>query len=207
MPISPVQDFLYNTFGYGRIDDLMSGLKPEGVQRREFLEGTILGTFGRRASTSSDTGSYSNPSPTWKRSSIRIPHIFNQSQLEEQISAGKDYLNQLQGQNILRPEILKRQFFLSSYTSFVGLTSNGVKERLSKIHTEDFPNAQYNWKRIGRFQCSITQDDFYLFSEGASTKYGAKLICIAFNLPQSEVENLNNIAKRFNFVTRDSKSS
>ena len=91
MPSNAIQGFLYNTFGYGQLDNLTKGIKSPDVAFREFMDGTILGTFGRRSCPSIDCGPLGS-TPAWKKRFITAPHIYETLQLEDKIKAGKQYL-------------------------------------------------------------------------------------------------------------------
>jgi hypothetical protein len=42
-----IKSFLYDVYGYGKIDELVSGQKPKDLPLVDFLDGTIIGTFRR----------------------------------------------------------------------------------------------------------------------------------------------------------------
>jgi len=197
-----IANFLYNTFGYGQLDNLLKGVKPHQKTTREFMEGTILGTFGRRASPACDVRqSQGILVPAWRRPAFRAPHIFSASQLEEEIQRGKNYLRRIDERDILGPEIIARQFFLSSYTAFVGFTANNVKQRLQDIHQQEFPQAAFEWAIRGRYQGYIKDDEFYLFSEGSTARSGGKLFFASFNLSPGIVDDINRIAGQYTAMT------
>ncbi|MBI5066275.1 hypothetical protein HZA97_08625 [Candidatus Woesearchaeota archaeon] len=192
-----IENFLYQTFGYGRVRDFIDSDKSD-KSLKSALEGTILSSFGTRASPARDEIDINGESvPAWRNSHITVPHIFSASQLEEQIKAGKRYLDNFLGKNILRPKIQERQFFLSSFTTFVGYTSKEVREVISKVHAEYFPQAEYQFAIKGRYQGFIEEGDFYLFTEGSVSRFGAKLIVASFNLPESVVTELNRISSKY----------
>ncbi|MBI4919656.1 hypothetical protein HY837_07005 [archaeon] len=199
-----IKDFLYDTIGYARIEDFVTGEKDPDTTLRNFLNGTILGTFGKRSSPAIDSyDKYGKAIPAWKKNYITIPRIYSVSELEAQINEGKRYLNRLTGEDILKPEIQKRQFFLSSFKVFVGYTSKSVREKVQKIHQEGFPQAEYQFQIKGRFRGHIKQDDFYLFTEGSTSTMGAKLIVAAFNLPEEVVTDLNGISARYHYLMKN----
>jgi len=200
-----IKKFLYETCGYGRIEDFVRGNKDADTSLRKFLDGTILGTFGTRASPAMDYKT-DGQGAAWRRRSISVPHIFSASELEEQIERGKNYLNNLYGEDILRPEIQERDFFLSNFTVFVGYTGSRVRDTMKKIHEGEFPEADYQFEIRGRFRGHVKDEDFYLFTEGSTSRSGGKLILASFNLSEEVVKYLNGISARYHHLMRGRES-
>lgn len=182
-----IENFLYDTFGYRRVEEILNHEKPKDVTMKAHLNGTILGTFGRRNSTANNF-----VGPKWSRKYIWVPHIFNASEIDEQAERGKRYLK---GEKV-EPEIRRRGHFLSNYTAFVGLKGTQVRESIKRIHQDEFPDAEYDFGFNGRLEGHIKDDDLFLYTEGATSRFGAKLILVSFNLPAESVDNLNAIAAR-----------
>lgn len=191
-----IKHFLYETFGYRKIDELIQGKKGPKTSIRTWLDGTLLGTFGRRSSPVMDVSVDGGSAPAWNNHYIKVPHIYPVSELESEIERGKRYLNSSCGRSI-KPEIQQRAFFLSSYTAFVGNTAREVGEKIKTIHQEEFPQAKYSFGIMGRFSGHIKSDDFYLFTEGSTSRTGAKLIVASFNLPVEVAEDLNRISAHY----------
>ncbi len=199
-----IENFLYETVGYRRIDEFVRGQKDKDTSLRKFLDETILGTFGTRSSQDVLVGGVFVPA--WRQNYITIPHIFSVSELEEQIERGKSYLNDLFGEDILRREIQERNFFLSNFRVFVGYTGSKVRERMSQIHQQEFPEADYQFLIRGRFRGHIKDNNFYLFTEGSSSRSGGKLIVVSFNLPEDTVRGLNGITARYHYLMKSRES-
>ena len=63
-----IRRFLYDVYGYGKIGDFLKGEKPDGTSLRDFLAGTIIGTYRTRAiSTRTADSSYAQVRVSWPR--------------------------------------------------------------------------------------------------------------------------------------------
>ncbi len=201
-----VKNFLYETLGYRRIDDFVRGKRDADTSLRKFLDDTILGTFGTRASPASNIIVGNVEMPAWTRKYITVPHIFSASELEEQIERGKGYLTNLYREDVLRLEIQERGFFLSNFTVFVGYTGSRVRDAMTKIHEKGFPEADYQFEIRGRFRGHIKEDGFYLFTEGSTSRSGGKFIVASFNLSEEVVKYLNGIPARYHYLMQSKQS-
>jgi hypothetical protein len=201
-----IVDFLYHTMGYAKVDEIMQQEHPGSQKHQAFLNGTIIGTC---ATTNYDEGDrYGGEYAArhrWKMKFKIAPHIYTADQLEERaqdtwhlqehpppLVASK----RLKG---IRKGISCRQYFLSSGIAFEKHTMTMVKEQwFDRIHDEQFPEARIDFKSAPNFRIAFEVPDFYLNINGSRDRRKTKVVAAAFNLPQETVDEINEIARKYN---------
>ncbi|MDP4039499.1 MAG: hypothetical protein Q8P57_02880 [Candidatus Pacearchaeota archaeon] len=200
MSVERVRDFLYDSFGYGRVEEFLDMGDNVSVNMRDFLRGTLLGTFRTRSSSIRAVSEDDSGAIIRSKAYISAPHIFHHSELRDQINGAnrKSFL----GRYGLPEEIRKRKFFLSTLSGFKRHTSRRIIGITREIKEGYFPDAECRSSIDGMFSASMNHPDLYLFVQGRDDDNTPKLLVLSFNLGKEDGRNLNDISASYNGLMR-----
>ena len=188
-----VRTFLFDVLGYKKIDELLKGQKPQDTKIREFLEGTVFGTF-RKSSTMGVT------------TMPLIPRIYRLDELNTvRISEGKIGFETREGRYAHFDEEtpqLHLPYLISNLTFFGYMTPEEIRNYVEGFRTRLFPQSRYKWVVVKQsFEAIIADTDFYFELTGANRTskrvQTAKPMDILFNADADTVNSINVLVSRY----------
>jgi len=169
-----VRKFLLDTYGYGKIYEFLhSGKKKKGLSLRNFLDGTIIGTFRSKAIEGIDSITV-----TW-------PGI---SKVKATSDKGAEYKRK-----DLSHHIFSIIYFENKKMYDVG---NFLIEKVMSLFPETRLELNTGKTKNSFWTYSINNPYFGLCVEGSSKQH-CKLLYTDFNASQELVEHLGEIVKEY----------
>ena len=171
-----IRKFLYEVYGYGKVAEFLRGQKEQSVRLRDFLDGTIIGTYRRSAIT---------PEGTIYEVPVRWPGLSKIRTTEEAKREGG----------------LKREdlpYHISNQSFFEDYDEEMVRRYLENSVLRLFPHARFTRDTTIKpyWGHALETEDFGLYVKGTQKKH-SKTVIVDFKAPEKVKENLNSIVRSY----------
>jgi hypothetical protein len=185
-----VDNFLLNVYGYAKIEELLKGNKPKNVRLKDYLSGTIIGTF-RRVSYSGedDNQMVYNHMPF-------ISHAKTTEEIRNRTGTDKHH-HRMQDERL--------PYHISNMCFFAGMHAQHMEDFLRQKVMPCFVDPKLEIRRqpnpIRSWDMDIEAEGFNLYVEGSTTNNSKELI-VDFTASNGVIESVNLATSRLHAMIK-----
>lgn len=175
---------MYEVYGYGDIEALLHHQRPPGMKLREFLAGTIIGTFRRKVQSNAPDLVLYLITP--------IPAISKVHTSEELAKNGMDT-----DADLSLPYHIRNQSFFERFSS--ADVRSFLEAKVGAVFKERSLEYRRNPAQPRKWEIEVRAENFRIYISGSSAG-NSKTTLVDFNASPAVQEDLNRIVGRYYVV-------